>query len=124
MMAMRVQLGFWLLGVSYTVAQTLAPANVQKLQVVNAGDDVRIELTLSTSIKPSVVVATKPDRLVLELPNTSSDGKQKHVAVHRLGIRDVRIGLHQSDPPITQFGVDFDESVPHRLPAQEDRNNL
>ena len=124
MMAMRVQLGFWLLGVSYAVAQTLAPANVQKLQVVNAGDDVRIELTLSTSIKPSVVVATKPDRLVLELPNTSSDGKQKHVAVHRLGIRDVRIGLHQSDPPITHLVVDLDESVPYRLLTEENRITL
>src|ERR1019366_8058770 len=113
MMAMRVQLGFWLLGVSYAVAQTLSPANVQKLQGVNAGDDVRIELTLSTSIKPSVVVATNPDRFVLELPNPSSDGKQKHVPVHRLGIRDVRIGLHQSDPPITHLVVDHDGSVPY-----------
>ena len=121
---MRVQFGIWLLGVSYTVAQTLAPANVQKLQVVNAGDDVRIELTLSTSIKPSVVVATNPDRLVLELPNTSSDGKQKHVPVHRLGIRDVRIGLHQSDPPITHLVVDLDGSVPYRLLTEENRITL
>src|SRR5579862_9589149 len=115
MRAVCTQLGLWLLGASYTVAQTLAPASVQKLQIVNAGDDVRIELTLSMSTKPSVVAATGPDRLVLELPNTSSDGKQKRLAVHSRGIRGVRIGLHQADPPVTHLVVDLDASAPYRL---------
>lgn len=124
MRAFGVQLGLWLLGATYTVAQTLAPANVQKLQIVNAGDDVRIELTLSMSIKPSVVVATNPDRLVLELPNTSSDGKQKRLTVHSRGIRGVRIGLHQADPPVTHLVVDLDASAPYQLLTELNRITL
>ncbi len=124
MKVIRAQLGLWLLGSAFMVAQTLAPANVQKLQIVNAGVDVRIELTLSTSIKPSVVIATNPDRLVLELPNTSSDGKQKHLAVHSRGIRGVRIGLHQADPPVTHLVVDLDASAPYRLLTEGNRITL
>lgn len=114
MKAARVQLGGLLLWVSCLAAQT-PPANVQKLQVVNAGSDVRIELTLSASVKPSVVVATNPDRLVLELPDTQSDGKQKRLPVHSPGVRGVRIGLHQASPPVTHLVVDLDQSVPYRV---------
>ena len=124
MKVIRAQLGLWLLGSAFTVAQTLAPANVQKLQIVNAGVDVRIELTLSTSIKPSVVIATNPDRLVLELPNTSSDGKQKHLAVHSRGVRGVRIGLHQAEPPITHLVVDLEASAPYRILTEGKRITL
>jgi hypothetical protein len=120
----RIQLGSWLLGVSYAVAQTLAPANVQKVQVINASDDVRVELTLSSSVKPSVMVATNPDRLVLELPNTLSGGKQRRIPVHSPGVRGVRIGLHQSDPPVTHLVVDLDRSVPYRLQAEGDKITL
>lgn len=121
MRAISVQLGCFLLGVFYSFAQALGPTNVQKVQVVNEGEDVRVEVTLSTSVKPSVVIATNPDRLVLELPNTSSDGKQKHVAVHSRGIRGIRIGLHQADPPVTHVVIDLDQSVPYRLLTEGNR---
>src|SRR5208282_2921000 len=101
MKAARTQLGILLVWVSSMTAQTLVPATVEQLRVVDAGSDVRIELRLSATVKPSLIVATKPDRLVLELPNTISEGKQKRVAVHVPGIRGVRIGLHQGEPPVT-----------------------
>jgi len=120
----RLQLGGLLLGVSYLIAQTLAPANVQNVQVVNAGNDVRVELTLSTTVKPSVIVATNPDRLVLELPNTLSDGKQRRMSVHSPGIRDIRIGLYQSAPPITHLVIDLDRSLPYQLQTEGSRITL
>ena len=124
MKAARTQLGILLVWVSSMTAQTLAPATVEQLQVVNAGSDVRIELRLSATVKPSLTVATKPDRLVLELPNTISEGKQKRVAVHVPGIRAVRIGLHQGEPPVTRVVVDLDESVPYRLQTEGNRLTL
>jgi len=124
MKAARTQLGILLVWVSSMAAQTLAPATVQQLQVVNAGSDVRIELRLSATVKPSLIVATKPDRLVLELPNTISEGKQKRVAVHVPGIRGVRIGLHQGEPPVTRVVIDLDESVPYQLLTKGNRLTL
>jgi AMIN domain len=124
MKATRIQLGILLLWVSSMTAQTPAPATVQQLQVVNAGSDVRIELRLSATVKPSLTVATKPDRLVLELPNTRSEGKQRRVAVHVPGIRGIRIGLHQGEPPVTRLVVDLDESVPYQLLTEGNRLTL
>jgi AMIN domain len=111
----RVHLGCFLVTVSCVMAQTTPPASVRSVQVVNAGADVRIEITLSSPVKPSVVVATNPDRLVLELPNTLSDGKQKRISSHSPRVRGVRIGLHQPTPPMTHLVVDLDGSVPYKL---------
>lgn len=124
MKAARTQLGILLVWVSSMTAQTLVPATVEQLRVVDAGSDVRIELRLSATVKPSLIVATKPDRLVLELPNTISEGKQKRVAVHVPGIRGVRIGLHQGEPPVTRLVVDLDESVPYQLLTEGTRLTL
>ena len=105
-------------------AQTVPPVNVQKMQVVRAGNDVRVEITLSQPVKPSVIVATNPDRLVIELPNTVSAGKQKQEAVHAAGVRRVRMGLHQAEPPITRVVVDLEQSVPYRLLTEGNRVTL
>src|SRR5271165_6988002 len=124
MKAARIQVVGLLLVSACMMAQTPPPANVRKLQVVNAGSEVHIELTLSASVKPSVVVAKNPDRLVLELPNTLTDGKQKRLAVRSPGVRGVRIGLHQADPPVTHLVVDLEQSVPYRLLTEDNRITL
>ncbi len=124
MKTVRIQFGGLLLGVSCLMAQTRAPANVQKLEVVQVGGEVRIEMTLSEPVKPSVVVATNPDRLVLELPNTVSDSKQKRLTVRSPGVRGVRIGLHQANPPVTRLVVDLEKNVPYRLLAEGNRVTL
>jgi len=121
---LRIHLGCFLVAVSCAMAQTAPPASVQSVQVVNAGADVRVEITLSSSVTPSVIVATNPDRLVLELPNTLSDGKQKRISAHSPGVRGVRIGLHQPTPPLTHLVVDLDRSVPYKLQTNGDRITL
>jgi len=124
MKAARIQFGFLWLTVSLVAAQTPAPANVQKVNVRSDGNEVRVELTLSSSVSPSVVVATNPDRLVLELPNTLSDGKQKRVSSSVPGVRGVRLGLHQADPPVTHLVVDLEQGTPYRLETDHNRITL
>ena len=105
-------------------AQTQPPATVQSVQVVAVGSDVRVEINLSQAVKPSVIVATNPDRLVVELPNTLSAGKQKQEAAGAPGVRRVRIGLHQADPPITRVVVDLEQSTPYRLLSEGNKITL
>ncbi|MGH9642847.1 MAG: AMIN domain-containing protein, partial [Terriglobales bacterium] len=107
--------GSLLLGVSCLTAQNLPSASVQDLQVVKTGGGLRVEITLSKPVKPSVIVATNPDRLVIELPDTISGGKQKQEAVHAAGVRRIRMGLHQAEPPVTHVVVDLERSVPYQL---------
>ena len=124
MRAVLVQLGSLLLGVSCMAAQAQPSASVQNVQLVTAGSDVRVEITLSEAIKPSVIVATNPDRLVIELPNTVSSGKQTQEAVHAPGVRRVRFGLHQAEPPITHVVIDLEQSTPYRLLTEGNRVTL
>src|SRR5438309_11923699 len=84
-MKRRKQIGLLLLLLtSYTAAQTPAVGTVQveKLQVLRDGGDVRVEVTLSAQTSPSVEIASNPDRLVIVLPNTISDAKQQRAAVN------------------------------------------
>jgi hypothetical protein len=116
MRSVGLKIGSFIVLVSCALAQTLPTATVQNLQVITTGNEVRVEVTLSKSVKPSVVVATNPDRLVLELPGTVSDGKQKQAVIHGApGVRRVRYGLHQAEPPTTHVVVDLVQSTPYQL---------
>src|SRR5438270_5255945 len=86
--------------VSLSAAQN-TPAEIQNLNVARSGNQLNIEVTLTSPVTPNVIVATGPDRLVLELPNTSAGSRQKRVAVNQDGVKAVRIGLNSADPPVT-----------------------
>jgi hypothetical protein len=84
---------------------------ISKVNVVPYGDALRIEVTLTGVVPPRVLVATHPDRLVLELPNTLTAAKQQHIAVNHGDVKDVRIGLRTAAPLLTRLVVDL--KTPH-----------
>ncbi len=90
-------------------------AEIQNLNVARSGDAWNVEVTLSEPVSPNVVVATGPDRLVLELPNTFSSARQRHVQVNHDGIKDLRIGLHSANPPVTRVVIDLSSARPYRV---------
>jgi hypothetical protein len=109
--------------VSFAAAQA-APggkAEVKNLQVKHVGGDVTIEIQLTGAVKPTVEIAYQPDRLVLILPGASSDSRQKRIPVHFNGVRAVRMGLHNAEPPETHVVVDLDTSLPYTLEASGTR---
>jgi AMIN domain len=83
------------------------PAKIRTIDVIRQGDGVRIEVTLTTPVNPNVIVATSPDRLVLDLPGTVSSAKQRQIAVHKSGVKRLRVGLHSTDPPDTRVVLDL-----------------
>src|SRR5438309_6983257 len=56
---------------------------IEAVRVVPNGDKTEIVVKLTGSVSPRVVIASNPDRLVLELPNTTSHAKQQHIAVNQ-----------------------------------------
>ncbi len=84
------------------------PATVQNLEVRRAPDGVRVEITLSEPVLPVVTTANGPDRLVVELPGTVSDAKQRRIPVNAQGVKGVRMGLNSATPPVTRVVVDLD----------------
>lgn len=108
---------------SYAVGQstTGGAAEVEQLQVKREGADVKIEVILTGAVKPRVETATNPDRLVLVLPGTLSDAKQKRFPLNANGVQSVRVGLNSANPPVTRVVVDLDSARPYSL-SLEGRN--
>ncbi len=88
---------------------------IEAVRVVPNGDKTKIVVKLTASVNPRVVIASNPDRLVLELPNTTSDAKQQHIAVNQVGIKGVRVGLTSTAPLLTRLVVDLDSARPYGL---------
>src|ERR1700747_2917551 len=111
----RLLLALLLLG-SYGAGQsTGSAAEIEQLQVKREGADVRIEVALPGAVKPSVETATNPDRLVLTLPGTLSDPKQKRFPLDANGVHGVRVGLNNANPPVTRVVVDMDSAHPYTV---------
>src|SRR5262249_14066394 len=106
------QLSLLFLFVPVLAAQT---SEIKLLHVGPAVSGVKIDVTLSAPVVPSVTMATNPDRLVLELPNMTTDSKQHSIAVNRSGVDRIRIGKNQTSPPVTRVVVDLKEMHPYGL---------
>jgi hypothetical protein len=105
-----------------SLARAASPAVVQGLRVVPGSSQVRVEITLSSAVEATVTSATGPDRLVIELPNTTSEARQQRIAVNQSGVRAVRMGLNSAEPPVTRVVVDLDSPQPYSL--QRDGNRI
>jgi AMIN domain len=88
---------------------TTAPATVQNVTVAREGTDVRVEITLSAPVTPSVDTAVKPNRILLDLPDTVPGTSPKAVPVNDNGVRQVRTGQHSTLPLVTRIVVDLDQ---------------
>ena len=71
---------------------TAETATVQNVTVAREGTDLRVEVTLSSPVKPSAETAIHPDRILLDLPDTICTEKTKRVDVHANGVSRVRTG--------------------------------
>ena len=116
-MRILIQLYLILLLVSLAAARNVEArrTEIKNVNIVPSGENLKVEVTLTGSVNPSVVIATNPDRLVLELPNTVTQAKQQHIAVNCDGVKDVRIGLKSAAPLLTRLVVDLDNARPYGL---------
>lgn len=93
---------------------------VQNIAIARVGADLRVEVTLSSPVKASVETAIHPDRILLDLPNTTCvDSPQKTVNTN--GVLRVRAALHSADPPVTRVVLDLDQAHPYSLKTEGNR---
>jgi AMIN domain-containing protein len=116
-MRRMLQLGLQLLVMSLVFGQIAsgAVAEIRNINVIHDGDQFRIQVRLTNPVIPSVLIATEPDRVVLQLPNTEGDPRQRRIVVNRDGVSQVRVGLNSASPPITRLVVDLDRPHPYAL---------
>lgn len=96
-------------------------ARVQNVTAVRQGADLRVEITLSATVKPSVETASNPDRILLDLPDTICNDNIRTVPVHANGLKRVRTGQHSTNPIITRVVLDLDHAHPYRVKTEGNR---
>lgn len=78
-------------------------------------DRIRIEITLSSAVQPSSEIASNPSRVLIDLPNTTSNDRYKNIPVNESGVRRVRSGQHSTTPLVARVVVDLDQSRQYAL---------
>ncbi|HKV81370.1 MAG TPA: AMIN domain-containing protein [Candidatus Sulfotelmatobacter sp.] len=113
MTAFQKHLGFLALMLSCAAAQNPSPASVRSVKTSHQGSDLRIEITVTAPVKPSVETAENPHRILLDFPNTVCTDSTKSVSVHANGVRQVRTAQHSTAPFVTRVVLDVDEIRPY-----------
>jgi len=122
MTAVQKQLGTWMLLLSCAAAQSPAgKATVQSVSALRAGTGVRVEVTLSAAVQPSVETAVHPDRILMDFPDTTCNDNATNVAVNANGVRRVRASQHSTRPLIARVVLDLDQAHPYTLKTEGNR---
>jgi hypothetical protein len=122
MKAVWINLGMVMLLLSYAAAQNSAPtATVRSITYARQGTDLRIEVTLSSPVQPSIETAVHPDRILLDFPDTVCTDQTKAVEVGANGVRRVRAAQHSTNPMITRVVVDLDQIHPYSFKSEGNR---
>lgn len=113
---MRKHLGIITLLLSWAAAQNaVGPSMVQNVTAVRDGADLRVEITLSSPVQPSVETAENPNRILLDFPNTVCSASTKAVSVHANGVSSVRTAQHSRTPLVTRVVLDLDQAHSYTL---------
>src|SRR5579864_7665239 len=118
MTAFQKHLGFLALMLSCAAAQNPSPASVRSVKTSRQGSDLRIEITVTAPVKPSVETAENPHRILLDFPNTVCSDSTKNVSVHANCVRQVRTAQHSTAPYVTRVVLDVDEIRPYVVTAE------
>jgi len=118
MTSAQKHLGIVVLLLSCAAAQNPTPISVRTVKSSRQGSDVRIEITVTAPVKPSVETAVNPDRILLDFPNTICSNSTRNVLVHANGVRQVRTAQHSTAPYVTRVVLDVDEIRPYVVTAE------
>jgi AMIN domain len=84
-----------------------AQVSIRSVKLLGAKNAVEIEVETSERIVPQTQVLTGPDRLVVDFPNSIPGADVRSQSVDRGDVKDVRVGLFQSKPPVTRVVLDL-----------------
>src|SRR5579872_1050795 len=122
MREVQKHIGIWLLLLGGAAAQnTPEKATVQDVAVVRDGTGLRVEVTLSSPVKPWVETAVHPSRILLDLRETVCTDKIKKIDVHGSGIKRVRTEQHSTSPVFARVIVELDQEHTYSWKAEGNR---
>ncbi|HEY6764104.1 MAG TPA: AMIN domain-containing protein [Candidatus Sulfotelmatobacter sp.] len=91
------------------------PSAIKRVQVLSGKDAVEIEIEANSRLTPQTQVLTGPARLVVDFPNASPSAQLRNQSVNRGEVKDVRVGLFQSNPPVTRVVLDLKSAQSYQI---------
>jgi N-acetylmuramoyl-L-alanine amidase len=79
------------------IAESALAASVRGVRVWPSPDNTRVVLDLSATVKYKLYTLSSPERVVIDIENTSLDAKIPDFDKNQTGIVAVRTGVHQGD---------------------------
>ena len=89
--------------------------SVRHVQVLGGKNAVEIEIEASDRVTPQTQVLTNPDRLVIDFPNAVPGSELRSQSVYRGQVKDLRVGLFQSKPPVTRIVLDLNSPQSYQI---------
>jgi hypothetical protein len=83
-------------------------ASVRRVQVLSNRNATEIEIEGTARLTPQAQILTGPDRLVVDFSDAIPGDELHNEALNRGGIKNVRVGLFSSNPPVTRVVFDLD----------------
>src|SRR5689334_19057330 len=83
------------------------PATLESVKVLDGEEGISLQIEVSPPTRPVLATLTDPDRLVLDFEDTVSRAPRERIEVNRGGVKSVRIGIHDTSPPMTRIAVDL-----------------
>jgi hypothetical protein len=116
---MRFPQNLWLIS---ALALLAAPAHsqvkhqveVQKISVSQQGS-FQLQVQTSGPVTPQAQVITSPERLVVDVPDAVPGARLHGLVVSRSHVKDVRVGLFASAPPVTRIVLDLNSPLKYRI---------
>jgi len=96
-------------------ATSLAQVSVRSVRVLGTKDIVEVEVQASDRIVPETQVLSGPDRLVVDFPNAVPSGQLRNQSIDRADVKDLRVGLFQSKPPVTRIVLDLKSARSYQI---------
>ena len=90
-------------------------SSVRSVKILGSKDVVEIEVEATDQITPQTQVLAGPDRLVVDFPNSRPSDQLRNQSVDRGEVKDVRVGLFQSKPPVTRIVVDLKSARSYQI---------
>jgi type IV pilus assembly protein PilQ len=104
-----------LLLLAVVAAAAQVPSRLDRVNVVQGTDDIRVEISSSGVLTPKVSTLDSPARVVVDLPETIMATGQKQIAVGAAGVKDVRLGMDGQSHPSTRVVVDLEKACAYEL---------
>jgi hypothetical protein len=92
-----------------------AAATVQRVDILNRGNNFELEIQTSQPVTPMTQVVTGPDRLVIDFPNAVPGLRLHPIAVNAPHVKGVRMGLFAANPPVARVVVDLNSPQAYQI---------